>query len=192
MGSLQRRAWCGLTIEQRSLEGRSTTSSHLQGRPAGPSRESNHRSLGAIDLAQARICESSSSLAFKTSHGRTRKQRNSLDFLGPPGDQNSTCRATNEQTIATLYRADVDRVLSYCSTGASAMMNYLRRGQILMVAEGRYLFGLTSRPSSLTRPLPGAPSVSAPAAAPSPFAPRPDSSLYRAPPPGSPLILAWS
>lgn len=49
-------------------------------------------------------------------------------------------RATNEQTVATLHRAGADSVLSYGSTGASAMMNYLRRGQILMVAEGLYLF----------------------------------------------------
>jgi len=49
-------------------------------------------------------------------------------------------RASSEQTVATLHRAGADSVLSYGSTGASAMMNYLRRGQILMVAEGLYLF----------------------------------------------------
>ena len=49
-------------------------------------------------------------------------------------------RATNEQTVATLHRAGADSVLSYGSTGASAMMNYLRRGKILMVAEGLFLF----------------------------------------------------
>lgn len=49
-------------------------------------------------------------------------------------------RATNEQTVATLHRAGADSVLSYGSTGANLMMNYLRRGQILMVAEGLYLF----------------------------------------------------
>ncbi len=49
-------------------------------------------------------------------------------------------RSTNRQTVATLHRAGADSVLSYGSTGASAMMNFLRRGQILMVAEGLYLF----------------------------------------------------
>ena len=49
-------------------------------------------------------------------------------------------RATNEQTVATLHRAGADSVLSYGSTGSSAMMNLLRQGQLLMVAEGLYLF----------------------------------------------------
>lgn len=42
--------------------------------------------------------------------------------------------------MAPLHRAGADSVLSYGSMGASAVMNFLQRGNILMVAEGLYLF----------------------------------------------------
>ena len=49
-------------------------------------------------------------------------------------------RATAEHTVATLHRAGADSVLSYASTGASAAMNYLKRGSVLKIAEGVDLF----------------------------------------------------
>ncbi len=49
-------------------------------------------------------------------------------------------RATHEQAVPTLHRAGADSVLSYASMGASAAMNYLRRGSLLMIAEGLDLF----------------------------------------------------
>jgi len=49
-------------------------------------------------------------------------------------------RATHERNVATLHRAGADSVLSYASMGASAIMNFLQRSKILMVAEGLYLF----------------------------------------------------
>ncbi|MBD3299171.1 MAG: potassium channel protein [candidate division Zixibacteria bacterium] len=49
-------------------------------------------------------------------------------------------RATHERNVATLHRAGADSVLSYASMGASAVMNMLQRGQILLVAEGLQLF----------------------------------------------------
>jgi len=49
-------------------------------------------------------------------------------------------RATNEQNVATLYRAGADSVLSYASMGASSMMNLLHQSKVLMVAEGLDLF----------------------------------------------------
>ncbi|MBD3162654.1 MAG: potassium channel protein [Candidatus Eisenbacteria bacterium] len=50
------------------------------------------------------------------------------------------CRATHERNVATLHRAGADSVLSYASMGASTVMNLLRRGKTLMVAEGLDLF----------------------------------------------------
>ncbi|MBD3256798.1 potassium channel protein [candidate division GN15 bacterium] len=49
-------------------------------------------------------------------------------------------RATYERNVPTLHRAGADIVLSYASTGAGAVMNLLKRGRILMVAEGLNLF----------------------------------------------------
>lgn len=49
-------------------------------------------------------------------------------------------RATHERNVATLHRAGADSVLSYASMGASTAMNLLRRGKVLMVAEGLDLF----------------------------------------------------
>ena len=50
------------------------------------------------------------------------------------------CRSTHERNVAALHRAGADSVLSYASTGASAMMNVLQGSKTLMVAEGLYLF----------------------------------------------------
>ncbi len=49
-------------------------------------------------------------------------------------------RATHERTVAALHRAGADSVLSYASMGVGAVMNYLQRSKILMVAEGLDLF----------------------------------------------------
>jgi Trk K+ transport system NAD-binding subunit len=49
-------------------------------------------------------------------------------------------RATYERNVPTLHRAGADIVLSYASMAAGAVMNLLRRGRILMVAEGLNLF----------------------------------------------------
>ncbi len=49
-------------------------------------------------------------------------------------------RATLERNVATLHRAGADIVMSYASMGAGAVMNLLRRGRILTLAEGLDLF----------------------------------------------------
>ena len=51
-------------------------------------------------------------------------------------------RATAERTVATLYRAGADTVVSYASMGATFIMNRLQRGEIVMLAEGLDLFRL--------------------------------------------------
>ena len=49
-------------------------------------------------------------------------------------------RATHERNVAPLYRAGSDGVLSYASVGTGAVMDFLERSKILMVAEGLDLF----------------------------------------------------
>lgn len=42
--------------------------------------------------------------------------------------------------MPTLHRAGADTVLSYASNGATAVMNVLQHGKVLMLAEGLGLF----------------------------------------------------
>ena len=49
-------------------------------------------------------------------------------------------RATEERNVSTLHRAGADFVMSYASIGANALFNWLRRSDILMVAEGVNFF----------------------------------------------------
>lgn len=45
-------------------------------------------------------------------------------------------RTTLERNLASIHRAGADFVLSYASMGANAILNILRRNDVLMVAEG--------------------------------------------------------
>ncbi len=45
-------------------------------------------------------------------------------------------RATRERNIAALHRAGADIVMSYAGMGASTIVNWLKRSEVLMVAEG--------------------------------------------------------
>ncbi|RME70932.1 MAG: potassium channel protein [Verrucomicrobia bacterium] len=56
-------------------------------------------------------------------------------------------RANLERNISTLHRAGVDFVMSYAGMGANTMLNILRGGNLLMVAEGLALFKLPVPPS---------------------------------------------
>ncbi|WP_437188128.1 potassium channel family protein [Planctomicrobium sp. SH668] len=56
-----------------------------------------------------------------------RKLRPDLQILG---------RANQDRNVSTLHRAGVDFVMSYASTGANVIINLLRRGKILLLAEG--------------------------------------------------------
>ncbi|MCP5146129.1 MAG: potassium channel protein [Gammaproteobacteria bacterium] len=51
-------------------------------------------------------------------------------------DSQIISRATLERNVSTMHRAGADFVMSYASMGASAIFNYLERGDILMLAEG--------------------------------------------------------
>ncbi len=49
-------------------------------------------------------------------------------------------RSVREKNVSTLHRAGADFVLSYSTMGANAIFNTLRRGEVLMVAEGLNIF----------------------------------------------------
>lgn len=55
------------------------------------------------------------------------------------------CRATEERNVSTMHRAGADFVMSYATMGANALFNWLRRTDILMVAEGLSLFRVPVR-----------------------------------------------
>lgn len=55
-------------------------------------------------------------------------------------------RATQEKNVSTLHRAGADFVMSYASMGASTLFNYLKRSDILMVAEGLDVFRMQVPP----------------------------------------------
>ncbi len=56
-------------------------------------------------------------------------------------------RATLERNVPTLHRGGADIVMSYAGMGASMIMNWLRPGRILMVAEGLDLFRVRVPPA---------------------------------------------
>ncbi len=49
-------------------------------------------------------------------------------------------RSVREKNVSTLHRAGADFVLSYSTMGANAIFNVLKRGEVLMVAEGLNIF----------------------------------------------------
>lgn len=55
-------------------------------------------------------------------------------------DMQIISRSTRERNVETLHRAGADFVMSYATTGATAISNMLRKVDILMVAEGLHVF----------------------------------------------------
>jgi Trk K+ transport system NAD-binding subunit len=75
-------------------------------------------------------------------------------------DMQIITRTTLERNLASIHRAGADFVLSYASMGANAILNLLRRNDILMVAEGldlirvkvpRSLIGKTIKESAIRK-----------------------------------------
>ena len=60
-----------------------------------------------------------------------RRLRDDLRIIG---------RANVDRNVSTLYRAGADAVLSYASTGATAIWNHFRENDTVMVAEGLNVF----------------------------------------------------
>lgn len=58
------------------------------------------------------------------------------------GDVQIVSRAVRERNVATMHRAGANFVMSYASLGATAIINLIDRGDILMMAEGLDVFRL--------------------------------------------------
>jgi voltage-gated potassium channel len=56
-------------------------------------------------------------------------------------------RVTADRNVSNLHRAGADFVMSYASMGASAMVNLMKRSEVLMLAEGLDLFKVKVPPS---------------------------------------------
>jgi len=56
-------------------------------------------------------------------------------------------RSTLERNVSTLHRAGADFVLSYASMGANMVFNLLRKGDVLLLAEGLYVLRVPTPPS---------------------------------------------
>jgi voltage-gated potassium channel len=56
-------------------------------------------------------------------------------------------RSNRERNVSTLHRAGADFVMSYATTGATAISNLLQRVDILLVAEGLHVFRLDTPPA---------------------------------------------
>ena len=52
-------------------------------------------------------------------------------------------RAVRDRNVSTLHRAGSDFVMSYASMGSNIIFNYLKRSDILMIAEGLNIFKVT-------------------------------------------------
>ena len=55
-------------------------------------------------------------------------------------------RSNRERNLSTLHRAGADFVMSYATTGATAIYNLLKRVDVLLVAEGLHVFRLDTPP----------------------------------------------
>ena len=62
------------------------------------------------------------------------------------------CRATRERSVHTMHNAGADFVISYASMGATSILNFLKRNDVLMVTEGLDVFRV-KLPSSLVNKL---------------------------------------
>ncbi len=55
-------------------------------------------------------------------------------------DMQIISRSVRDRNVSTLHRAGADFVMSYASMGANIIFNYLKRSDILMIAEGLNIF----------------------------------------------------
>lgn len=62
-------------------------------------------------------------------------------------------RATLDRNVSTLYRAGADIVLSYASMGANAIVNMLRRREMLLLGDGLDVFQVALPPKLVGRSL---------------------------------------
>jgi Trk K+ transport system NAD-binding subunit len=76
---------------------------------------------------------------------------NYLRALRP--DMQILSRASLERNVSTLHRAGADFVMSYSTLGATAIFNFLRKEDTLMLAEGLNVFRLPAPPALVGKSL---------------------------------------
>lgn len=69
-------------------------------------------------------------------------------------DMQILSRASMERNVSTLHRAGADFVMSYASLGATAIFNFLRKEDTLMLAEGLNVFRLKAPQALVGKNLP--------------------------------------
>lgn len=62
-------------------------------------------------------------------------------------------RSTHERNVSTLHRAGADFVMSYANMGSSSIFNWLRKSDVLMVAEGLNVFRVALPPALVDKRL---------------------------------------
>ena len=68
-------------------------------------------------------------------------------------DMQILSRASLERNVSTLHRAGADFVMSYSTLGATAIFNFLRKEDTLMLAEGLNVFRLPAPPALVGKSL---------------------------------------
>jgi len=105
----------------------------------------NASDLATLERAGVRECPA----VVITAHDDDQNIYLTLYFRRLRPDVQIISRAVRERNVSTLHRAGADFVLSYAWMGATSIFNYLKRADVLMVAEGLHVCE-TEVPPALT------------------------------------------
>ena len=93
-------------------------------------------------LTKAGILEAIAPVVVVTSHDDETNVFLTIFFRKLRPDIEIISRAVLDQYVSTLHRAGADFVMSYASMGADIIFNFLKRSDILMIAEGLNIFNV--------------------------------------------------
>ena len=93
-------------------------------------------------LTKAGILEAISPVVVVTPHDDETNAFLTIFFRKLRPDIEIISRAVLDQYVSTLHRAGADFVMSYASMGADIIFNFLKRSDILMIAEGLNIFNV--------------------------------------------------
>ena len=93
-------------------------------------------------LTKAGILEAIAPVVVVTPHDDETNAFLTIFFRKLRPDIEIISRAVLDQYVSTLHRAGADFVMSYASMGADIIFNFLKRSDILMIAEGLNIFNV--------------------------------------------------
>ncbi|MCZ6674032.1 MAG: NAD-binding protein, partial [Verrucomicrobia bacterium] len=93
-------------------------------------------------LKKAGIIEAADPAVIVTSHDDETNVYLTILFRKLRPDIQIISRAVHDRNVSTLHRAGADFVMSYASMGANIIFNFLKRSDILMIAEGLNIFNV--------------------------------------------------